>query len=210
MSRAPAYELLPIALTPFSKLLQLHHMRCFLAIELPPDVIHRLSQLSAHMRRCPVRASWVHAEHMHLTLRFLGDIDDAQASAISLYLRDAFSVSRPFTLLAQAVGAFPTLRRPSIVWAGIGPLTGPLDSVQTHCEHAAQHIGLRPESKPFHPHITLARIKDHRPPADLTQAIERERTFTAGEFTVRGVSLFSSELTPRGPNYARLEEFLFA
>ena len=157
-----------------------------------------------------MKASWVRPEHMHLTLRFLGDIDNAQAQFISPYLREVFSDMHPFTLLAQAVGAFPNLRRPSIVWAGIGPLTGPLELVQTHCERAAQHAGLTPELKPFHPHITLARIKDPRPPVDLMQAIERERTFTAGEFTVHGVSLLKSELTPRGPNYTRLEEFPFA
>lgn len=185
-------------------------MRCFLAIELPHEVIHRLSQLSTRLRCCPVRASWVRPEHMHLTLRFLGEIVDAQAECITNTLQNALLATRPFTLLAQAVGAFPNLRRPSIVWAGVGPLTGPLETVQAHCERAAQSAGVAPESKPFHPHITVARIKDHRPPVDLTQAIERERTFAAGEFTVRGVSLFRSDLTPRGPSYTRLEEFLFA
>ncbi|MCC6793680.1 MAG: RNA 2',3'-cyclic phosphodiesterase [Candidatus Hydrogenedentes bacterium] len=185
-------------------------MRCFLAIELPSGVIHRLSQLSAQLRRCPVKASWVRPEHMHLTLRFLGDIDNRQSTSISDALRDAFIEIRPFTLLAQAAGAFPNLRLPSVVWAGIGPLTGPLETVQAHCERAGQHAGLLPESKPFHPHITLARIKDRHPPVDLMHVIERERNFTAGEFTVRGVSLFKSELTPRGPNYTRLEEILFA
>ncbi len=185
-------------------------MRCFLAIELPSEVIRHLSQLSANLRHCAVKASWVRPEHMHLTLRFLGDITDDQAEGITKFLHQSLEGARPFPLLTQAVGAFPNVRRPSVMWAGVGPLTGPLETVQAHCEHAAQHAGLAPDPKPFHPHITLARIKDHRPPVDLTQAIERERTFTAGEFTVRGVSLFSSELTPRGPNHARLEEFLFA
>lgn len=185
-------------------------MRCFLAIELPPEVIRRLSQLSARLRRCPVKASWVRPEHMHLTLRFLSDINDAQAQGITDFLRDALAETHPFTLLVQAIGAFPNLRRPSIVWAGIGPLAGPLETVQAHCERAAERAGLAPETKPFHPHITLARIKDPRSPVDVTHAIERERTFTAGEFSVRGVSLFKSELTPRGPHYTRLEEFSFA
>lgn len=185
-------------------------MRCFLAIEPPHDVAERLAQLGARLRRCPVRASWVHTGHMHLTLRFLGDIDDAARDAVAEFLRGRLANSPPIQIHVQSVGAFPNLRRPSVLWAGAGPLTGPLEVVQGHCEEACRNAGLPPEPKPFHPHITLARIKDHRPPAELAQAVERERAFTAGEFVVHGVSLFMSQLTPRGPVYTRLEEFPFA
>lgn len=147
---------------------------------------------------------------MHLTLRFIGDADDASVSTIVSNLRGAFDSVRPFELHAQGVGAFQNPRKPSVIWAGIGPLTGPLENVQAICEVAAQSAGIAPEPKPFHPHITLARVKDFRPPAELTQAIERERGFTAGEFAVSAVSLLKSELTPRGPVYTRLEEFRFA
>jgi 2'-5' RNA ligase len=89
-------------------------------------------------------------------------------------------------------------------------LSGPLHTVWQHCEQAAQAAGLPAEVKPFHPHITLARIKERHPSVDLTQAIAAEQSFSAGEFAVRAVSLFQSELTPRGPVYTRLEEFRFA
>ena len=184
-------------------------MRCFLAIELPAAVTQRLAQLSAHLRQCPVRASWVRADHMHLTLRFLGDIDEGARDAVSADLGANLSSVGPIGLHVQGVGAFPNARRPSVVWAGIGPLTGPLETAHSRCETACQRAGLPAEPKPFHPHVTLARVKDQRPSAELTHAIERERAFTAGEFSARGVSLFSSELTPRGPVYPRIEEFPF-
>jgi len=185
-------------------------MRCFLAIELPVEISDRLAQLGARLRRCPVRATWVRAEHMHLTLRFLGETDDDACGAVVAHLRACMRGVAVFELHVQGAGAFPNARRPSVVWAGAGPLTGALETVQARCEEAARLAGLAPESKPFHPHITLARVKDRQPSPELTHAIERERAFTAGEFVVRGVSLFSSELTPRGPVYTRHEEFSFA
>ena len=185
-------------------------MRCFLAIELPESLRTSLAGLAARLRRCPVRASWVRTDHLHLTLRFLGDIDDDARFAVAEFLRGHLAGSSPFQLHVQGAGAFPNVRRPSVIWAGAGPVTGPLETVQARCEGACRHAGLAPEPKPFHPHITLARIKDRQAPAELAQAIERERAFTAGEFVVRGMSLFRSELTPRGPAYTRLEEFPFA
>lgn len=184
-------------------------MRCFIAIELPAGVRERLMQLSARLRRCPVRASWVHGDHVHLTLRFLGDVTDDACNAVRTDLRNRVAAAPSFELHVQGAGAFPNLRKPSVIWAGAGPLAGALERVQALCEAAAQGIGLAREPRPFHPHITLARVKDFRPPAGLEQAIERERMFTAGEFVVPGVSLFQSALTPRGPVYTRLEEFRF-
>jgi len=185
-------------------------MRCFLAIELPDEVRAALTDVSARLRLLPVKASWVRAEHMHLTVRFLGECNDGQVGDLSTHLRGGLAGIGPFPLVVEGIGAFPTVRRPSVVWAGAGPATGALAVVQARCEKAARSIGLPPETKAFHPHITLARIKDHRPPIELSHAIEREQAFVAGEFPVLGVSLLSSELTPRGPAYARIEEFPFA
>lgn len=184
-------------------------MRCFVAIDIPDDVKAALARVSARLRECRARASWVRTEHMHLTLRFLGDVDRERMDSFAGRLREALAAIRPFPLQVRGVGAFPNARRASVVWVGVGPLDGALGNVQTVCEQAAWAIDLPREAKPFHPHITLVRIKDFGPNADLTRAIAREAACIAGEFMASSVSLFKSELTPRGPIYTRIEEFPF-
>lgn len=185
-------------------------MRCFIAIPIPDDIKQGLARLSAQLRQCPVSAAWAQPERAHLTLRFFGEITDEDVDAIDAYLRKALAGVKPFTLHVRGTGAFPSMRRPSIVWAGVEPADGPLATVQRECDAAAKAIGLPREEKTFHPHITIARVKGRRPPAILTPAIEKEREFDAGQFSVTSVSLFRSELTRRGPEYARLREYEFS
>lgn len=182
-------------------------MRCFIAIEIPDAVRRGLQRLSGQLRQCPFRAAWVQPQHMHLTLRFLGNVSDEQRDHVHTTLTKDLHGLPPFTLLVHGTGAFPNLRRPSVIWAGVGPADGPLDHVQRICETAALGAGIAPEPKPFHPHVTIARVKERFPSDDIRRAIERERAFTAGEFRVNAVSLFKSELTPKGPRHTVLQEY---
>jgi 2'-5' RNA ligase len=182
-------------------------MRAFIAIELPESIRTQLGELNSRLRSTRVKASWVQPDRMHLTLRFLGDITDEQAETLSSLITQACSDVPGFTLTCGGLGAFPNLRRPSVVWAGIGPLEPDLVRVQAASESAARSCGLSAETKPFHPHVTLARIKDPRNAAALVDAIHATSAFDAGAFDVSHVSLFSSELTPRGAIYTRIREF---
>ena len=182
-------------------------MRTFIAIELPEAVRKKLVGLIAALRRGSVRASWVRSDHMHLTLRFLGEITDDHLEVINPALLEACVNTPSFALGVHGLGAFPNLRRPSVLWVGVGPLQPALADLQRASEAAARSAGLASETKPFHPHVTLARIKDPRSAGGLTGEVEAQRDFGAGAFDVTHVSLFSSELTPRGPIYTRIQEY---
>lgn len=184
-------------------------MRTFIAIELPEAVLDDLGALSKRLRASGAKASWVRCENMHLTLRFLGEIDDRAVARICEHLADGYRNVSPFELSVHGVGAFPNTRKPSVVWAGVGPVEPDLAAVQDLAETAAIAIGLPKEKRPFHPHLTLARIRDARSLGDLRNRIEEEREFAGGAFAVGAVSLFSSRLTPRGAIYNRLKEFRF-
>lgn len=184
-------------------------MRSFVAIELPRGVKQRLWELGQSMRVPDLRASWVKPERMHLTLRFLGDVGDDQLAKLGERLAEAYAGREPLELTVRGTGAFPNVRRPSIVWAGVGPLEGGLSDVQSQAETAAREVGLKPEKRAFKPHLTLARIKDPRNAGALRPALARHAGFALDAFPVSSVSLFSSELTPKGPNYTRLREFSF-
>jgi len=186
-------------------------MRAFIAIEVPEAIRIALDAMNGRLRERldarDLRVSWVRPENMHLTLRFLGDVTDGQIAGISTHMDEACRAEAPFPLEIAGTGAFPNPRRPSVIWVGAGPLEGPLGRIQEACEAAAQAAGLAPEEKAFHPHLTLARIKEWRGSQPLMERLEREKDVRAGEFTVRDVTLFSSALTSRGPIYRRLKEF---
>lgn len=184
-------------------------MRTFIAIELPGEIKEALAGLVGRLRQSDVRASWVTPERMHLTLRFLGEIETVDAEKLGELLAARYAALKPFTLRVAGTGAFPSLGRPSVVWVGVGPLVGGLADAQSIAEEGAWAIGAAPEKKPFHPHLTLGRVRDDRALEPLVERLKREDGFDAGEFAVRAVSLFSSQLRPQGPIYRPLGSFPF-
>ncbi len=182
-------------------------MRAFIAMELPGAIRESLMSLRERLRRSGAKASWVHPDNMHLTLRFLGEVDQDAINALCALLEAEYRNCGPVTLAVAGVGGFPNRRKPSVVWAGIEILSGDLMVLQAHAEQAARSIGLAPEEKPFHPHVTLARLRDHRALGTLPAELEAAQTYWGGEFTAAVVSLFSSELRPAGPIYRCLREF---
>ena len=186
-------------------------MRAFAAIELPETIRARLQEEIGRLRQAGGCASWVRPEHMHLTLRFLGEIAEEQKTAISGMLRDICATADPLQLAVEGIGAFPNTRRPAVVWAGVRLVMGDLIGLQQKIEQAARNIGLGTDNKPFHPHVTLARIRDLAFSERLAKAV-RDRadggTVAFGdEFEAFAVALFHSDLKPGGPVHTRLEEY---
>jgi 2'-5' RNA ligase len=182
-------------------------VRTFIAIELPAPVKERLGALVDSLRNSGARITWVKPEAMHLTLRFLGDVDSEPLERLCEDLRTSLADASRFELAVHGLGAFPNLRRPSVLWSGIVPQGDELFRVQAATEQAARGIGLLPETKAFHPHVTLARIKDPTEAGKIMPQWNPERAFEGGTFAADGVMLFSSTLTPRGPEYRLVQEF---
>jgi 2'-5' RNA ligase len=184
-------------------------MRCFAALETGPAARAALGECIASLRAVGGQVSWVRPENLHLTLRFLGEVTPEQASAYVDHLRSLLSALAPLELVAEGLGAFPSLRRPSVLWAGVRAVSGDLSAVQRAAEACAADIGLPPEPKLFHPHLTLGRV---RAPHGLEplQAAFAELAFAApgfgDAFPAPAVALFQSELKPGGAVYTRLEE----
>lgn len=182
-------------------------MRAFIAIELPEAVRRQLGALCVRLRQTGSKASWVQPDRMHLTLRFLGEVSEEGTAAIAASMTDVCRDIRPFMLTCERLGAFPNLRKPSVIWVGVTPLEPDLARIQSAAETGARACGLLPETKPFHPHVTLARIRNPKEVSALTRQVEVESAFRADAFDVSHVSLFSSELLPRGPVYTRIRDF---
>lgn len=186
-------------------------MRVFVAISLPNEVRKAIHTVALKLREKGDPASWVRPENMHLTLRFYGEVPEEKVKQLSDWLSERLPLHERPLLLARGVGAFPSITRPSVLWAGVETLSGSLEPVQRDTELGAREIGLPAEPKPFHPHITLARLR--RPGKEcactglLASFQENGHVPEFGrEFCAESVVLFSSVLTPRGPVYKVLRE----
>ena len=181
--------------------------RLFIAAELPPNVKAELIDTQARLRRANLPVSWVAPGTMHLTLRFLGETSVALIPNLERAIRAGIAPHRAMTLQLNGAGGFPNDRRSSVVWAGLGGAVAALQHVQAGIEAALGGLGIVPEPKPFHPHLTLGRL---RRAANLEQqqrlgdAIRSLPPPPPLEWTVERVVLFRSELRREGPVYTEI------
>jgi 2'-5' RNA ligase len=184
-------------------------MRLFIAALIPDTVRDALHQAREQLQRAaPDRAlRWVAPENYHITLLFLGEQDEARLPAIVQAMEAARAGVPPFTVAVQGLGVFPNWNRPNVLWAGVsegGRLLGQMAAALERTLLPA------PSGKPFHPHITLARIKTPCRDADglkkrLHDAVQRLMPATDfGRYELRSISLMQSTLTPDGSVYTEL------
>ncbi len=193
-------------------------MRAFVAIALPPNIQRALvslqqrlaRQLRAHQLDDAVR--WTAGANIHLTLRFLGEIDAAQQEQLAALLPGIAARHPAFDLHVGALGCFPNCRRPSVIWYGLNGAPAVLGALQRDVETAARAIGLPAEEKHFTPHLTIGRTQRNFT-SDLAAAgqIIQQAAATSpstgeetGLFPVGEILLMRSELTHAGSVYTPL------
>ncbi len=166
--------------------------RLFSGIEIPAELGERLAMLRSGLSD----ARWVDPENYHITLRFLGDVDDATGHEFAAQLR---RIEAPaFVLDLEGLGSFGG-RRPRAVWAGLAP-SDALFSLQRAHEMAARAAGSPAESRNFHAHVTLARLRNGRSAA-VAAYLEAYGGFIAEPFPVERFVLFSSRASQGGGPY---------
>ena len=170
--------------------------RLFVAIGLPESMRQLLADLDPHVRG----VRWTDRAQMHLTLGFLGDVSEN----IDLELREKLTAIQfgAFFLTVNGVGSFSTKGAPQIVWIGVGKAHPHLFQIHKRVQEAALAVGLEPELRPWHPHITLARCRNVSSQS-LRKFLQSNAEFDAGIFRVDTFHLYSSNLTPAGPIHTR-------
>ena len=179
-------------------------MRCFVAIELSGEVRGACGALIAELRPETPKVRWVPPENIHLTLRFLGDIEDSVGERVMERVAAAAADLSPMTLTARGLGCFPNPRKPSVVWLGVHTAGDGLARLQQAAEEAAREAGLAAEKRAFKPHLTLGRIRQPGRPVPMADLAKQYEEYEAGAWTVRDVALFASELHPAGARYHRV------
>jgi 2'-5' RNA ligase len=183
-------------------------IRSFIAVELPLELKQALSRLQAKMKSAagaPVR--WVQPDNIHLTLKFLGDIDTEVTGRITAALEDAARSTHTFDIGVSGLGAFPDLKRVRIVWVGLTGELAKLEQFQKRIEAGLAPLGFPPENRPFTPHLTIGRVRDYARPDDrlaLGELIGGMRLDKEYKIGVNAVHLIKSQLTREGPIYSKI------
>jgi RNA 2',3'-cyclic 3'-phosphodiesterase len=171
---------------------------------LPDDVRARLADAAAALRRAAPDVAWVAAENLHLTLKFLGPVDEARLPAIVAALTGAAAGQPRFVLDCVGLGAFPSASRPRVVWAGVERGAAAVAALARAVEGSLEPLGFAPESRTFTAHVTLGRIRDPRRRPALTAALSEGAARPFGAASVERLSLMRSQLHPHGARYTEL------
>lgn len=184
--------------------MQEEKIRVFIALALPEHVTGALDSLQQELKQFGIKMKYTDPENIHLTLKFLGDIRAGQADAIGEKLKQAAAGFAPIELSAKGMGVFPGIRKPRVLWTGVGGQTENLEKLHTEVESAMEVLGFEKESRRFSAHLTLGRFKGRADQALLADAIRQFGDFASDEFTADALYLFKSSLTPKGPVYTVL------
>jgi len=176
--------------------------RAFIAIELPHDVRACLAKHIDNLRSAmpEVRASWSREENLHLTLKFLGDTSVAKVEALSQAAERAASTVEPFEMVVEGCGAFPPEGQPRVLWIGIDDPSGKLVELQQALEAECAEVGFAREPRPFHPHLTIARIRKPQGSRRLA-VVHKEIGFNREIVGVSEISVIRSELRSEGSKH---------
>jgi 2'-5' RNA ligase len=181
-------------------------IRTFIAFALPDTILSALDRVQTHLKAGGLKAKWVRIQGIHLTLKFLGDIETYQADPVADKMAAAARGIDPFLLGAKGIGVFPNIRRPRVIWAGLSGDLKPLADLQRRIDAALSEIGFVREKRSFKGHLTLARFKGRTDSRQVAHALEALAGFETQTFTAQQLVLFKSQLEPTGAVYTQLKQ----
>ena len=183
-------------------------IRTFIAVELPPKIKEAMAGVQAELKKSGADVGWVRPEGVHLTLKFLGDVEEGKVGRLGDALEGALGGYAPFTLRAKGIGTFPTPKAPRVVWLGVEGDVERLAAIAETVERVCGGLKFPKESRPFKAHLTLGRVRSPRGREALVKALEGFRDADLGEFPADFVSVMKSELKPSGEVYTEMRRIV--
>lgn len=184
-------------------------MRSFIAIELPANIKDILSKLQTKLRYAQADVKWVEPQNIHLTLKFLGDINEKQLAKINAILDDIAGNKINFQANISSIGAFPNMDFPRVIWVGLKEGESQIKELAIMLEEKIAEIGIPKENRAFSSHITIGRVKTLKNKEKLVKELNSYRDgLPEGNlnFAVNKLTLFKSTLGLKGPTYEILKE----
>ena len=185
-------------------------VRAFVAANLDPDLKAVLATVQDRLKAARADVGWVRPENLHLTLKFLGQVEQDRMSAIGEAIAAAASGCGPIRLVFQGLGAFPRPREARIVWIGLSHGTEALAALQARVEVGLESIGFAREARPFTAHLTLGRVRGPARREQLARALAEAPAEALGEMVLDRIELMKSNLNAGGARYSILQAFPLA
>ena len=185
-------------------------VRCFAAVSLPAPLLAEAVAVLAELRVAVTGVKWVRPDALHATLKFFGEIPEAELPPLVDALRRAARTAHPAPISLVGAGTFPPRGAPRVVWLGMEDADGKLAALHATVDRAAESRGFAPERRRFHPHLTLGRVRRGQRPQGLPAALEPLRSRRFGACTIGALTLFRSELLPDGARYRVIERWALA
>ena len=186
----------------------MEQVRSFIAVEIPDGLKRGLGQLQDRLReRNPAAVKWVAPAGIHLTLKFLGGVAAGRIGEITAAMESAVRGISPIRLEVEGLGVFPNPGRVQVAWVGLGGEVDKLAQIQQRVESNLAELDFARESRPFAPHLTLARLHNGASPAErqrFGQIIAETKFEFGSHIKVGAISLMKSQLTPAGAIYRRI------
>lgn len=182
-------------------------IRCFIAAEVPEAVKKSLGEIILTLRKSGADVKWVAPQNIHITLKFLGSIDEELIGPIKEALSRKVARYAPFHIRIYDIGCFPDERRPRVVWVGVED-PGELQSLYKDIDAEMAGFGFPVETRPFSPHLTIGRVRSNKRVTEMLRLFEEFRSVSF-DVGIEGISLMKSELKPAGAEYQSLAEILF-
>ncbi len=179
-------------------------MRTFIAIEIPDEIKREMARAQEQLKRSGVEAGWTRPEGIHLTLKFLGEVEESRIPGIMDVLTRAVRGSGTFRIEIAGAGAFPNQKNARVVWLGITGGRDKLATLQAAVEDAMAGMGMERDDREFAPHLTLGRIKYIRSRDAWLAALNEMKDIRLPGFEVGHISLMKSELKPSGAVYTEI------
>ncbi len=181
-------------------------IRAFIAVRIDPGVAERIASTESELDRLLKGIRWVKTDHLHLTLKFLGAVDEDNIAPIEDALEVALRAIPRFSVACRGLGVFPDIRRARVLWAGLAG--GPLVRLAAVVNEALGALGFAREAREFKPHLTIGRWREPPRQADLLrEEIDRRREHDFGASPVDEVIFFQSVLQPAGAVHTPLKIF---
>ncbi len=178
-------------------------IRTFIAISVPEEIKERISDFQRNFKKGKGFIKWVRTESMHLTLKFLGDVEEDRIASMAESVQETVGSQKPFTISLAGTGVFPHPGRPRVLWVGVEEGKEILISLAEKIDRSCTSLGFKPEKRKFSAHLTLGRVKSAKG-IDSTLSTVKTADFQGGSFQADEIVVMKSELRPEGAQYTPL------
>lgn len=181
-------------------------MRCFIAIDMPETVKRSLGEVINRVKGSSKDIRWIPVQNVHLTLKFLGEVQEETIPAIEKRLSSVCAGFKPFSITASGIGAFPSLKHPATIWVGLDA-SGELEQLARAVDLSMAALGFEKEERQFSPHLTIGRVKDRKGIEPVIKELYTFKDVFFGSIEVNEVLLMRSVLKPTGAEYSKIAGF---